>query len=329
MKKRPLVSICIPTYNSQHLIKDALDSILNQSYKNFEIIISDDGSKDKTVSVIRLIKDKRIHIHVNKKNLGYGENIRQFKKYIKGDIIYLMAQDDLVINEGIKRTVSMFVNNKNVGVVTRPYYWFGKDPMVAIRHINNVNPKKDAIINIRHHPNQIVPIIESVGQLSGLAYRVDLFSQFHTDVFPAHIYPFMETLRTHYCGFLSKYSIAVGTYDSQTRFKSSIYNMSPTDSWLRMFETVFADKKFAKVRKIAKDHMARNYLGLIQLKNHGKTPWILYREIIIMVKARWQNLFNIKFWFYSLGTIVVPRFALLYFVDLYKETIGKKVSQLT
>lgn len=329
MKKNPLVSICIPTYNSEHLIKDAIDSIFSQSYKNFEIIVSDDCSKDGTVSVLRSIKDKRIKLHVNKKNLGYGGNIRQFKKLTKGEIIYLLAQDDLIINEGLKRTVSMFIKNKNVGVVTRPYYWFGKDPKVAIRHIPPANPNKDICINVRRSPKKIIPIIESVGQLSGLAYRTDLFSEFHTDVFPAHIYPFMEILRTHDCGFLSQYSIAVGTYDSQTRFKSSIYDMSPTESWMRMFNTVFGDAKYVKVRKIAKDHMAQNYLGLIQLKNHGKTPRILYREIFIMIKERWQNLLSPTFWFFVLGTALTPRFILIYLVDRYKETIGKKISALT
>jgi len=324
MKNKPLVSVCIPTYNSEHLIKNAINSVINQSYKNFEIIVSDDCSKDKTLTVVKSIKDKRIRIYKNKKNLGYGGNIRQFKKLINGEIIFLLAQDDLVINDGIKRTVSMFVKNKNVGVVTRPYYWFGNDPKVAIRHIPPADEKKDVLINIKRSPKKIIPIIESVGQLSGLAYRTDLFSQFHTDVFPAHIYPFMEILRTHQCGFLSQYSIAVGTYDSQTRFKSSIYDMSPTESWMRMFDTVFNDNKFDKVKKIAKNHMATNFVGLVQLKNHGSSRWILYREILILIKERLLNLIDIRFWFFVLGTVLVPRNLLIYLVDQYKEIIGKK-----
>jgi len=323
MKKTPLVSICIPTYNAENLIIPTLNSIFKQSYKNFEIIINDDCSKDRTVKVIESCKSKKIRIYQNKKNLGYGDNIKQFKRRVRGEIIFLMAQDDFLINEGLRLTVDQFIKHPQVGVVTRPYYWFNKDPKIPIRQIPPANKKRTVVIDVNKNPEKIIPIIESVGQLSGLAYRSDLFTQFHSDVFPAHIYPFMEILREHKCAFLHKYTIAVGTYDSQTRSKSSIYDLSPTYSWMRMFDSVFKDRKYATIKKISKDHMAKNYIGLIQLKNFAKNTKILYREIFYLIKYRYKNLLSFKFWFFSIGTIIIPRKILIPMVDNYKNVILK------
>ena len=60
MIKNPTVSVIIPTYNRANLVAKAIKSVLNQTYKDFEIIIVDDGSTDNTGEIIRGFKDKRI-----------------------------------------------------------------------------------------------------------------------------------------------------------------------------------------------------------------------------------------------------------------------------
>ena len=60
-------SILIPSYNGADIISDALDSILAQDYKNYEVIVSDDASQDDTEKVVRSYKDKRILFFANKK----------------------------------------------------------------------------------------------------------------------------------------------------------------------------------------------------------------------------------------------------------------------
>ena len=68
--EQPLVSVCIPAYNNAAYIKDTIDSILRQTYTNLELVICDDNSKDDTVEVIESIKDSRIKLIKNEKNLG-------------------------------------------------------------------------------------------------------------------------------------------------------------------------------------------------------------------------------------------------------------------
>ena len=73
-KKKPLVSILMNCYNVEKFIHKSIKSILLQSYKNFELIIFDDASKDQTLKVIKSFKDKRIKFFKNKKHLGLGKS---------------------------------------------------------------------------------------------------------------------------------------------------------------------------------------------------------------------------------------------------------------
>ncbi len=89
-----MISVCIATYNGEKFIKEQLDSILLQLEKNDEIIISDDGSSDKTLEIIKSFNDDRIIIFRNAfKNLVL--NFEFALKQAKGDYIFLSDQDDV------------------------------------------------------------------------------------------------------------------------------------------------------------------------------------------------------------------------------------------
>lgn len=166
-----------------------------------------------------------------------------------------------------------------------------------------------------------------MGQLSGLAYwREFLEIPFHHDVFPAHIYPFAGIFKKHKCVFLKDYTVAVGIQDSQTRFVSSIYDKSPTESWVSMFNTVFSEQEFSEQRKWGNEDITSHYVGLVQLKNYGK-PGVLWREILLLVKYRKKNLYAPLFWFFSIGCLIIPRTILVKFVDQYKLKVNSGLLQ--
>ncbi|MGR9633227.1 glycosyltransferase family 2 protein [Bacillus cereus] len=72
----PEISIIIPTYNVEEYIEEALNSVLNQSFKQLEVIVIDDGSRDKTVEIIQSLQDERIKLYENGSNQGpaYSRN---------------------------------------------------------------------------------------------------------------------------------------------------------------------------------------------------------------------------------------------------------------
>ena len=90
-----MVSICIASYNGEKFISEQLESILKQIDENDEVVISDDGSTDRTIEIIKSFNDNRIKLFHNQGKHGSIYNFANSLRHSKGDIIYLSDQDDV------------------------------------------------------------------------------------------------------------------------------------------------------------------------------------------------------------------------------------------
>ena len=287
--------------------------------------MQDDASEDNTIEVIRAFNDPRIKIFKNEKNLGYSGNLDDLSKKASGDILYLMAQDDILGENALLDTYEAFKISEDIGAVARSYFWFDKNITTPVRATGQLNPNKDEIVRVSDDFDRIILTIDVAGQLSGLAMRRKyLDTPFNKDIFPCHVYPFAAILKKHPIIFLKDYNVAVRIRSSQSRSVSSIYDKSPIQSWVDFFESVFPEREFSELRKYAiKNYVAKNYVGLIQIRNYGKFRYLL-REIWYLLKYRWENVFSPKFWFFSLGCIIMPPVVLIPLVDWYKNRINSK-----
>lgn len=96
MGNRPLISIITPTYNHERFIKHCIESVLSQTYKNWEMIIVDDGSTDNTVSIIEEYRDERIHL-IKQKHRGIwklGKTYNRALRFSDGELIAILEGDD-------------------------------------------------------------------------------------------------------------------------------------------------------------------------------------------------------------------------------------------
>lgn len=100
------IDILMATYNGEKYLKEQIDSILNQTYTNFRLIISDDCSKDSTRQIIKEYakKDKRIISYFQEKNLGYVKNFEFLLKKVENEIYMLSDQDDFWLPTKIEHT---------------------------------------------------------------------------------------------------------------------------------------------------------------------------------------------------------------------------------
>ncbi len=319
-------SILIPSYNGADVIDEAIKSVINQGYKNYEIVINDDASKDATLYKIKSIANKRIRLFKNKKNLGYPGNLNQCLSHAKGDIIYLLGQDDILSPDALLKTNKAFTMSDDIGAVTRPYRWFDEDLDVTVRARLPLNSKKDETVKITDEPAKIVEVFKSLDSLSALGYRAKFMDRpFHPDIFPCHVYPFASIFKKHPIIFLKDYVSSVSMRNSQCWHLSSIYNKSPMLSWVEMFENVFPEKRFAKLRKYCiENFVAINYVGLAQIKNYSYREYgYTLREIAYLLKFRHKNILSPLFWFFSLGALITPRKLLIPAIDLYKKHVNK------
>lgn len=114
---RPLVSVIIPTYNREGFIEQTIESVLDQTYDNLEIIISDDGSTDNTRAVVRKMKDKRIKFHLNEHN-GLPAFVRNRGiEQSRGEFIAFLDSDDLWLPAKLERQFAEFKKNSGLGLV--------------------------------------------------------------------------------------------------------------------------------------------------------------------------------------------------------------------
>lgn len=123
MNEKPLVSATILTYNSAETIEEALESIKNQTYDNLELVISDDGSKDNTVSMCEKWAEenhsrfRRIEILRSDSNVGISANVNRCLRACKGEWAKSLAADDIMMPDCISTYVDFVLSHPEYNIV--------------------------------------------------------------------------------------------------------------------------------------------------------------------------------------------------------------------
>ena len=118
----PKVSIVLPTYNGSKYLRQAIDSCLNQTYRNIELVIVDDGSTDKTPVIIKSYKDKRIEHVKHKKNMGLPEALNTGFFNATGDYLTWTSDDNQYMPSAIEEMVNYLRKNQDVDFVYADYW---------------------------------------------------------------------------------------------------------------------------------------------------------------------------------------------------------------
>ncbi len=135
MKKNPTISVLMPAYNAEKYIEEAINSILNQSFRDFELVITDDYSTDKTWGIIQKFakKDKRIRAYRNDKNLYIAENRNKLLILAKGKYIAWQDADDISFPERLKRQYVFLEKHPDAGIVGGYLQFFNDRGITGIR----------------------------------------------------------------------------------------------------------------------------------------------------------------------------------------------------
>jgi len=123
----PKISVCIPAYNTTSYLSELLDSIVEQDYDDYEIIVSDDNSPFSeeickiTQRFVDTYTDIPIHYHKNQENLGYDGNMKASICRAQGEYCLFMGDDDLMCAGALKRVGEALEKYDNIGVLLRSY----------------------------------------------------------------------------------------------------------------------------------------------------------------------------------------------------------------
>ncbi|NLW46403.1 MAG: glycosyltransferase family 2 protein, partial [Firmicutes bacterium] len=118
MRDNHKLTVAIPTYNRANYLRYAIDSVLSQSYEDFELIILDNASEDDTKSVVEFFKDDRIQYIRNNINIGMEKNFNKAIEESKGEYLIVLSDDDVMDSNLLMEEVNILDNNTDVIVVS-------------------------------------------------------------------------------------------------------------------------------------------------------------------------------------------------------------------
>lgn len=216
----PLVSICIPTYYGEKYIRQAMESALRQTYRPLEIIVSDDASTDKTLSIIDSFysaTDIPINIFHHKPS-GIGANWNYCVKNSAGKYIKFLFQDDLLKPDCIQSMVELAETDKDIGIV------FSKRELIVngnhsdykewIKNFNNLQAGWTKIEKVQHGKTLLRDINflsqpkNKVGEPTAVLLRKSVFDKigyFNTELKQSLDYEFWYRVFKHFkVGYINR-----------------------------------------------------------------------------------------------------------------------------
>jgi glycosyltransferase involved in cell wall biosynthesis len=135
----PKVTVAIPTYNRAHYLKEAIESVLNQTYTDYELLVVDNASTDNTEEVVKSFNDKRIKYIKNEKNIGMVNNWNKCIDLAQGKYLIIFHDDDIMKPELLEKEINILNRYDDVVIVATNVTLIDED--------NNVLKRKNIRIN--------------------------------------------------------------------------------------------------------------------------------------------------------------------------------------
>ena len=182
---QPSVSVCIPVFNGENYLSNCINSIIDQEYENFEILIVDNCSTDSTADIVSSFKDSRIRFIKNDFNIGSLKNFSKCVENARGEYFVLLPHDDMLLPGCLKEFTSK-MSNQAIGIVFGAVMNIDKNGSVIRTRTdfqsNKTLSKEESLVNLVDNfmPIQLAMVRTKVlRKLDGFKTEFSLFSDCH------------------------------------------------------------------------------------------------------------------------------------------------------
>ena len=297
----------MPVLNGSTHINEAIDSILNQSFTNFELLIIDDGSKDSTITKIRTYNDSRIHLILNQKNIGQSKTLNKGLDMARGEYIARMDQDDISYPKRLEKQLN-FMQKNNIDVCGTSYQVIneqGKIIKTVESHKNNFEIILSAMM---------VPFIHPSVMFRNIFKEKNIFYG-NNNKMQAEDYDLWIRL--------IKMNLVFGNTD-EILIKYRLINTSMTSvNHIKIYKEVY--KTCKKFNKEYKEELLISFMKINKSLVQRKFPSIMFKSIFNFIKVNGLNSkililflrFNLKY--SSIGLVLFLKQEINYF--LYNRNI--------
>ena len=311
MKKqhlKPFFSIIIPTYNRSKYLACAIQGVLQQSFKNYELIISDNASPDDTQKVMSSFTSKQIRYYRNKKNIGWIGNIQNAIHHAQGEYIFLHGDDDYMFgNDCLSQLYGMLSRNP-CGLVRMNYLTFAD--------------KTGDVFDV-HHPRFVSKNIKAKSTDEDIISYIQNIDPFFItgQIFANKFLKQNPIIQSEYVPWFPAMYEAIKKMGSVVVPENHIitsWSQNDTPRY-RMKHGAYAfEKYYMEVQKHTKDTVYKNFLHRQLRTLISEFPAARYH---LSLKEFWKYALHVLdldktfcgsfyFWFYFLASVAVPKFVL-------------------
>ena len=274
-----LVSIIMNCFNSEKYIKQSINSVLNQSYKNWELIIWDNCSEDNTAKIINQINDPRINYFLSPIHTSLGSARNEAIKLSKGKYLSFLDSDDIWLPNKLKTQMNHFRNNQTVNFIYSDHYVINENGK-RVFNFNFGKRPTGKILNSFLNKN-VIPFTTVIFEASFIKNENNLFD---TSLEVAEEFEFFTRILEEYNVSYLKIPLAEYRVYSNMTSKTSYYKYPN--------EIAYIIKKLKKCCKRS-DFSRKEAIRQLELKN------IYYKANLLMIKKNRikasKLLFDIKF----------------------------------
>lgn len=289
---KPKISVCIPTYNGSQFLRECIDSILTQTFSDFELLIVDDQSSDNTVEIAEeySAKDPRIKVMRNPQNLGLVGNWNRCLEITKGEWIKFVFQDDLLAPECLEKMMAATTFGKPIIYCRREFIFEdGTMEVTKQNYLNHPSAQNLFADNIEISARQYAELAlknigtNFVGEPTSLMFHRNVFHQFGS--FNPHLimicdFEFYTRVAIH-TGIIQVPEVLAsfrvhGTAASAVCRDSRRYRGTILDELIFMHDFAF-DAAYAPIRAVARQlHPKIDLVALFE--QQALLAWIVVRQ---------------------------------------------------
>ncbi len=292
---KPFVTVLMTVYNVDKYIREALESVLNQTYRDFIFLIINDCSEDKSEEIILEYKDKRIRYYKNPKNLGLARALNKGLEMIDTKYFIRMDSDDISVPHRFEVLVKYMESHPEIGVFSSGLKRFGNDNSVwqFPEHDDDIKAYLLFGPSIAHAPSIIRT---QVMKKNNIFYR-DVYQ--HIEDYDLwyrlmKVTKFANTKEVLYMYRVATHNVTVMYSDTALERKKSIYRwvlesfgVIPTDEELLLH--IVLNQKISKPdpEKVKK---VRTWLNKL-LETNKKNHYFPHQALVKQANLRWQRMF--------------------------------------
>ena len=306
---RTKISILLTTYRRPEWLKLAITSVLRQNFSRFELLILDDASGDETESTVKKFKDKRIRYLKNKKNLGFPGTFRRGVLAATGKYIFLLSDDDLILQKDTLSYVYETMEQKNLGYAQLGLVFYEESPRnpTSIATTDKVRdyyiPPSEAII--------LKTINWHIGFASGNIYLTEavVLKDIIENVWLSHVKPIFRMINkfgAYYMG--SRFILGrISKTGNISHLNVDVNKGYHLESLLKLYrEFDYSKERYHKFEKLHIEGVIKSLLGI----KYYTSSRNLLKIIKVILKINKKYILAPRLWINLITALMLPKFVL-------------------